>query len=307
MSIIPAQPAPRDRAGKRIHTPRPDWTKEQEDEIVHMYTIDKVYSTQIAKRIDQPYRYVRDLLHERGVLKDPVGTVVVGENEEAQIIDLYAQGRSLEDLARQFECSYMVIKRCLLNRGVSIRGASSLFTATEELEIVQMYNEGATVSAIAKLRGCSLGPLDRVLRKHNVTTRHGKELSAHWAKKNAHKVLPPYVYIGRRQTALKSGHKWEITEEDIEAIFKEQNGLCYYTGLPMQTASRKQEYIATMKVNPLALSIDRRNSDGHYTKDNVVLCCRFINLAKSAYPEDVFKAVLAQAAASIVAKTQIPV
>jgi Mor family transcriptional regulator len=300
MNITPhTQTTPRNPKNRGVRIPRPNWTKEEEDEIVRQYTVDGIYSLEIAKSLGQPLHHIRNLLKERGVLKARVGTITIGEAKEEQIVEGYKNGKSVADLEKEFECGYRSIRRIFKMRGIIMRGAKKLFDTQQELEIVTQYMAGATIKTIAKSFKCSFVPINRVLRKHNVTTRYGKDHSTAWLKKNDHKVLPPYVFLGRKQGAIQKGYTWEITEEDVEAQFKAQGGLCYYTGLPMQTACRKQEYIAKMKPNPLALSIDRRDSDKEYTKDNIVLCCRFVNLAKSAYPEDVFKRVLMQAAESL--------
>jgi len=58
--------------------------------------------------------------------------------------------------------------------------------------------------------------------------------------------------------------------------------LCAITGLPMVHHSH----------DPMQISIDRINSDGHYDINNVQLVCKWVNLAKSNTADDEFRQVL---------------
>lgn len=68
-----------------------------------------------------------------------------------------------------------------------------------------------------------------------------------------------------------------ITAEFIRGMYATQEGKCFYTGIPF----------GGIGVDT-AMSIDRVNSKGGYTQDNVVLCCTWVNMMKSNYPLDEF-------------------
>jgi len=72
----------------------------------------------------------------------------------------------------------------------------------------------------------------------------------------------------------------DIKKEDIENLWEDQQGKCYYTGIDM---------LYTYGANsPYQVSIDRVDSNKAYTLDNIVLCCQAINLAKRNYPVEIF-------------------
>ncbi|MCU0881288.1 MAG: hypothetical protein MUF14_01310 [Hyphomonadaceae bacterium] len=75
-------------------------------------------------------------------------------------------------------------------------------------------------------------------------------------------------------------------ENAISLIFDIQEGRCAYSDLPMQLDS-----IGTDK--EMWVSLDRRNSDGHYDLDNVHLVCRFINRWKGADDHELFQRLIA--------------
>lgn len=64
-----------------------------------------------------------------------------------------------------------------------------------------------------------------------------------------------------------------ITKEEIEEIYNNQNGLCYWFGVPLMP-SLKNKY-------PLQPSLDRLDRNKGYTKENVVICCYTANIGRN--------------------------
>lgn len=82
--------------------------------------------------------------------------------------------------------------------------------------------------------------------------------------------------------ANKNGFKVQIVYEDLLLKWQQQKGLCALSCLPM-----------THKFKDLcAISIDRKDSAGGYTVDNVQLVCQWANRGKNTYWDDEFKKAL---------------
>jgi hypothetical protein len=77
-----------------------------------------------------------------------------------------------------------------------------------------------------------------------------------------------------------------LTQELLVKKFKEQNGKCYWSGLPL-----KEEY-NYIKHHPLAISVERLDNSEGYTYENTVLTRRLYNLGRMAFPESEFRRVL---------------
>lgn len=73
---------------------------------------------------------------------------------------------------------------------------------------------------------------------------------------------------------LKSGRVFQLTIQDIKNQMAKQQGLCYYTKIPIQ-----YEYGFDN-----SFSIDRVNSELGYTIDNIVLTIKDINVMKAWFP-----------------------
>lgn len=103
----------------------------------------------------------------------------------------------------------------------------------------------------------------------------------------------PQAYISRLFTNLESNNKkrckrWkvkpivDITRKFLYDLYGKQNGLCAITKMKM-TWHRKD-----LK----AISIDRIDSKKLYTKTNVQLICRWVNIAKNTFSNDEIITVL---------------
>ena len=84
--------------------------------------------------------------------------------------------------------------------------------------------------------------------------------------------------LAAKTRSIKKNIQFDLSLEFLIELWKKQNGLCYYTGLPMDLIQGGGKYDYAKNNN--AVSIDRLNSNNGYTKDNVVLCRSCINSAK---------------------------
>jgi len=64
-----------------------------------------------------------------------------------------------------------------------------------------------------------------------------------------------------------------LTVEDVNKMFDDQNGLCYWFGIPLVPSKQKK--------HPQQPSLDRLDRNKGYTKDNVVLCCYSANIGRN--------------------------
>ena len=88
------------------------------------------------------------------------------------------------------------------------------------------------------------------------------------------------------QTIMKA-KELQMTEHALEAHIREllvhQNDRCAITDLPIRYEGDD------LQMRP---SIDRIDSDGHYSNGNVQVVCRFVNFWKQAMPDDEFRRLL---------------
>ena len=69
-------------------------------------------------------------------------------------------------------------------------------------------------------------------------------------------------------------HKVDVVWQDLEKKFIEQDYKCFWLGVPLNP-----EWIFKTHY-PMAISVDRLENSKDYTYDNIVICCRFANLAR---------------------------
>lgn len=80
-----------------------------------------------------------------------------------------------------------------------------------------------------------------------------------------------------KNNAKKRKIKFEITANILLGLWQKQNGLCYFTKLPMSLQYGDKNY---KNCNPFLCSVDRLNNNLGYISDNIVLCCYSINNLK---------------------------
>lgn len=82
--------------------------------------------------------------------------------------------------------------------------------------------------------------------------------------------------VGRiKQRCRKRNVPCEITSKVFQEMWDAQNGQCFYTSNQMTLG------LGTIRsVDPDQASVDRKDPNGGYTKENMVLCCLWVNCAK---------------------------
>lgn len=64
-----------------------------------------------------------------------------------------------------------------------------------------------------------------------------------------------------------------LTVDDVNQLYEEQNGLCYWFKIPLVPSNKHK--------HPQQPSLDRLDRNKGYTKDNVVLCCYSANIGRN--------------------------
>lgn len=80
-----------------------------------------------------------------------------------------------------------------------------------------------------------------------------------------------------RRRAMGKNIPFDISAEDVREMYKQQEGRCFYTGVPFGDIG-----------HDTTMSIDRVNNQRGYTRDNIVLCCIWVNVMKADYPLEEF-------------------
>ena len=90
-----------------------------------------------------------------------------------------------------------------------------------------------------------------------------------WAKYRAQRI---------QARSAKCDVPCDITEQTLTTLFTQQEGRCYYSGLPMTVGGDPDTTI----------SVDRVDPSGGYTEGNMVLCINAINMMKKLHTVEQF-------------------
>lgn len=81
----------------------------------------------------------------------------------------------------------------------------------------------------------------------------------------------------------KINKKIEITAEDLKSLWEEQNGICPLTGWSMLNYKSTRDKPLRL---PERASVDRIDSNGDYTKNNIRFICMIAQFAKNNFTEE---------------------
>lgn len=127
---------------------------------------------------------------------------------------------------------------------------------------------------------------DRPISKSTQWARDNKELVKQRNKARRHTIQGKLVSL-LTQTRYRAKHvkKFEnnLTLDFMKNLYEEQAGLCALSGIEMTVYGTKgsDDYWNS-------ISIDRINSNGGYTMDNVQFVCTGINRMKQEMPNQMF-------------------
>lgn len=82
--------------------------------------------------------------------------------------------------------------------------------------------------------------------------------------------IPGCFYRDWRCSGLARKLAWTVTLEDLDRLWESQQGLCALSGLPLQVVKGDRHRV----------SLDRIDSRGGYTLNNVQLLCAVVNVMK---------------------------
>ncbi len=96
---------------------------------------------------------------------------------------------------------------------------------------------------------------------------------------------------GRESTRTAKIKNTDLSEEEcialVALLYKKQNGFCTYSNLKIQLDGFEED-------QELLASLDRIDSEGDYTPENLQLVCRFINRWKSNDEHELFKRLISK-------------
>ena len=121
----------------------------------------------------------------------------------------------------------------------------------------------------------SLSDEDRVAHDERV---------AKWQDNN----MLQFRWLSAKARAGRKNLVFNITEANLQDLWTSQQGLCYYTGIPMELKRNNE----TTGPSSHSVSIDRLDSGVGYVMGNIVLCCADVNVMKNNLTLPKFKELI---------------
>lgn len=177
---------------------------------------------------------------------------------------LHSEGLDTHALAHEFQVSYETI--CARMKELGLIGNTS------------RNRRGIIVDGMGRCSICHLWfPIERFTKtKSGHYFSYCNDCKNRKVKERTGSTITYYLnerYINTRKRAKYRGIPFDITRQEFADQFESQNGLCFYTGIPMTT------YVGQGK-SMSAVSVDKVIPELGYVSGNVVFCATRINIMK---------------------------
>jgi DNA-binding CsgD family transcriptional regulator len=205
--------------------------------------------------------------------------------EKSQIetlVQLVEQGQTKEEIADTMGMTLGRVKNKIKMLGIISRRRYEKWPAEEKSRLVELLDSGLSLDEISAMMSRPHEGIISKCKQLRVAHRYDSIRRFLNAKQNAKidclEERVKYVLRNAKSRAGIKGMAFDLTVEGIKSIYASQKGLCFYSGLPM-----------TFKTNDSALmSVDRIDSNGGYTLDNVVLTAWAVNAMKQDFDVETF-------------------
>jgi hypothetical protein len=128
----------------------------------------------------------------------------------------------------------------------------------------------------SKCKSCTL----KLTREYKTTRRKNKEFRKIESAKQKERRLRLWQNTLVNDSKRK-GVENTLTVEDINEIYENQQGLCFWFKIPLIPSKEKK--------HPQQPSIDRLDITKGYTKDNIVLACYSANIGRNENDVETWK------------------
>lgn len=191
---------------------------------------------------------------------------------------------------------YPTIKKILNEAGIKTKRGKPFRTPPPSFsEVKELVLQGFSCREIGFHRKLSENAVQIILRDGGIENlpefkKSNKINNNRYKEKRVRMGLikiSPGLISRWKKGARDRGIKWNVTNQELEEILEKQKEKCYYTGVEMFVSSIEAR-IRENSGDPKMISLDRKNSDLDYSKDNLVFCCASINYAKNDYGFDQF-------------------
>lgn len=198
--------------------------------------------------------------------------------DKQKLLKLHKKGLTNRAISKRLGCHHNTVGYNLKKLGLS-----SNWDKNQPIKIIDKNR--AECSKCGDIRALSEFQYGRKGQKYEYKFSYCNECRKKQIYLNLNKSIErflAYKFNRIKMRAKKINVKFNLDKKSLINLYNKQDGKCFYTGYEMKWG-------VDVGVSRNSLSVDRISPNKGYTKDNIVLCCNFINTVKSDLSLDEIK------------------
>lgn len=200
--------------------------------------------------------------------------------KEYLIEELLVKKRKKKELSIEHGFCERTVNKFLNLYNIEIKRVGSMFTDLTnkkfgQWKVIKQDETNKKTHHSRWLCKCSCGK-EKVLYARNLVRNHTISCGCSRRKKmmSGCEDINSAYFTNFKKSALRRGYTFEITAEDVWYIYEQQNRKCAFSGLSV-TFDKNTTHGKT-----ITASIDRKNSNIGYIKDNIQIVHKCVNFLK---------------------------
>lgn len=207
--------------------------------------------------------------------------------DKQELYKLYIeQNLSMFKISQIYNCSESFVKTNLDYYHIPIKTCSNYVRLTlSKKQLTKEYViKNKPMLQIAKEYNTGYTNIQTLLKKYNITKRESHKFKK--GKNNplwkGGEIIPASLFYEYKHGAIRRNMLFDITLQDIEDLYKHQNGICAISGVKLKISACRN------KAKESTASLDRIDSSKGYTKDNIQWVHKIVNNMKWDFEQNEF-------------------
>lgn len=202
-------------------------TIEQDQEVLKYY-YDGLTISEIAEIFNVSTNPIKRILVKNKVKtrknSDYDYWTILSPEQENEIINLYQENFSANEIAKKFDINNTRVLRILKRKKIKIKEPSSYIKKLHESQdeaILSLYSQGFSINEVGKKFGVEASVINNILVKHDIYKRGAGSYNHKFTEEQENEVID--LYVNQKMFVTEIAIKFQVEGRTISKILKSHN------------------------------------------------------------------------------------